>query len=471
MVYTESMAVAEKRMREHSVGVSVVGIGTIGLPTAIHIAHAGFPTIGIDVNRERVKKLNGNVLESEYPQMLRPLVSSGTIKATTDFSEAIPHSKIIVVCVPTPVGDDREINLSFLQRAARELAPHLTKGSLVVLESSITIGTTRSFGKLIEEKSGLRIGSDWGLAYCPERYNPGLPTETHAHVIYDKKTSALMMTLDQIPRVVGGVDEKSLKLARLFYSEFILAGVTPVADIETAEASKLMENIFRDVNIALVNEFAVIFSKLGLDTYDVIQAAETKPFAFLPHFPGLVGGECIPVDTWYLIKQAEKMGVDTKMMRVTREVNDGVADYFVSLLQKAFEERNVPINESKVCIMGIAYKKNIPDARVSLSNTIAQKVRNLGVQVVLCDPVIRQATGQTTDIRVDGCLDTEIRQSDAVILATDHDIFRSISLADLKRVMRTPILLDARNFYDQREAIAAGFYYRGLGKPENPRSL
>jgi nucleotide sugar dehydrogenase len=262
---------------------------------------------------------------------------------------------------------------------------------------------------------------------------------------------------------MGGINKKSVFIAKGVYSQFIKEDIKEVSSIECAEATKLFENVFRDVNIALVNEFALVCSKLGLDAYEVIEAASTKPFAFLPHYPGLVGGECIPVDTWYLIKQAEGIGVNTKLMRTAREINDYMAAYTVDMLRDALKGKNQKMEKSRIGILGLAYKKNVADSRVSLSKTIKEILEKQGAEVLMCDPVI-EMFDPSNNVKLTP-LDNFFKGLDGIVMATDHDIFNKINLEKARRMMRTRVIVDARNFFDAEKAKRLGFAYRGIGKP------
>ena len=264
---------------------------------------------------------------------------------------------------------------------------------------------------------------------------------------------------------MGGINKKSVFIAKGVYSQFIKEDITEVSSMECAEAIKLFENIFRDVNIALVNELALVCTKLGLDTYEVIEGAKTKPFAFLPHYPGLVGGECIPVDTWYLIKQAEELGVDTKLMRAAREINDYMAVYTVDMLRDALKDKNRKIKNSRIGILGLAYKKNVADSRVSLSKTVKDILEKQGAEVLMCDPVM-EILEVANDTKLTP-LDNFFEGLDGIIMATDHDIFSKIDLEKAGSKMRTRVIVDTRNFFDVEKVKRLGFTYRGIGKPVN----
>ncbi|MFA5862937.1 MAG: nucleotide sugar dehydrogenase [Candidatus Thermoplasmatota archaeon] len=449
-------AIAAKEAR-----VAVIGLGTIGLPLATFAAASGFRVRGLDIDPTRVGQINDRTVHFEYSAILRDLDATH-MRATTSATD-LAGTDAFFFCIPTPVDDHGRIVLAHLQNAAQAVAPHIRAGALVVLESSVEIGTTRWFAKVIEDASGKVAGRDYHLAYCPERYNPGLPSEQHAQVIYGKKVNlGGPLSYHNVPRVVGGIDASSTALATRIYSEILASKIQPVSAPEVAEAAKLMENIFRDVNIALANEFAEVLGALGVDTYEVVNAASSKGFAFLAHQPGLVGGECIPVDTWYLIRQAERVGVACDLMRAARKVNDGVVDHVVGATLDALENEGIALPGAKVTILGTAYKENVYDDRVSPSRQIAQRLRAKGIDAVLCDPVVKAHNHRTQDTLVD--LPEAIRDANAVILATAHREFRDISPESLAKSVRTRILVDARNALDHKAFRAAGFRVTAWGR-------
>jgi nucleotide sugar dehydrogenase len=272
----------------------------------------------------------------------------------------------------------------------------------------------------------------------------------------------ITFSLDKINRIVGGIDKKSTELARTIYSQFIVSDVTTVSSIETAEATKLIENIFRDVNIALVNEFAKIFPKFNLDIFEIIDAAKTKPFGFMPHYPGAgVGGECIPVDTWYLISQAEQLGVKSELMKIARQINDSMPNHMVQMLESELTKTDKKINLSKISILGLCYKKNIPDIRLSPALEIISILKEKNASVVVCDPVFDNTKSPVELVS----LNDVFKGTDAILLVTDHDVFSSLNFSDIKKQVRTPLIIDGRNFFSKSQLEELGFTYCAIGKP------
>lgn len=460
-IYLQKEPAIKGAIKNRKVRLAVVGVGTIGLPLATFLASKGFKVTAFDVSKERAAAINNGLVKFEYTKLLNAALEKKTIHATTD-PAALKPCDVIFVCVPTPLNRERSIDLTILESASEAIAKNMSRGTVVVFESSVAIGSTRKMISLIERVSGMKVNRDFGVAYCPERYNPTLPTESMPHVVYEGKDSGNKFTVDKVARVISGSDQKSAAIAKSIYSKFITSPIKELSSIETAEATKLLENIFRDVNIALANEMAKLLPKLGVDAFEVVDAAKTKPFAFLPHYPGAgVGGECIPVDTWYLIKQAEDIGFDTKLMRTAREVNDSMPVHVVELLKDALAKSGRKVSGSRITVLGLAYKKNIADARVSPSAYIVDILRGEGADVVVSDPFMEHS--RTKERLVP--LSEAFRQSDAVILATDHDLFRGIDLAKAGKEMRTRVLIDGRNFFSEKDAAASGFTYKSVGKP------
>lgn len=452
-----------ERVYNKEITVCVIGVGTIGLPLATFLAHKGFTVRGLDTSLKRVEQINSATVIYEYQDMLKEVTSNEKLKATTDPIEALDNAEVIFICVPTPLNAKNEMDISNLYDVSKKIAPHLKKGMILIFESSVAIGTTKQVSKNIEEMTELRFGKELGLAYCPERYNPTPMKKDKQDTEYNIQARGESFSVDKISRVVGGIDEKSTKIAKLFYSEFITSGVSELSSIEAAEATKLLENIFRDVNIALVNELAKIYPKFGLDVFEIINAAKTKPFAFMPHFPGAgVGGECIPVDTWYLISQAQELGIDTKLMKVARSVNDSMPEHVVSILEYEFDKIGKDLSSSQVTILGLCYKKNIPDIRLSPTFPLIEKLTAKNVNTIVCDPVYEKINSPVKLTPVND----SFKNSDAILLITDHDDFQNLDFKNISNDMNTKIIIDGRNFFNHEILDKFGFTYRAIGKPE-----
>ncbi|MDC0041945.1 nucleotide sugar dehydrogenase [Candidatus Nitrosopelagicus sp.] len=449
------------RIDNKDIKICVIGVGTIGLPLATMLAEKGFQVTGLDISSERVELINSGKVIYEYRDILEQ-VAGKKLVASTDPKISLENAEIIFVCVPTPLNQQNEMDIKNLVSVVDRIHPFIKKGMMIIFESSVAIGTTRKISKLIEEKTGFVFGKDLGLAYCPERYNPTPMKKKISDKEFNIESKGETFTVDKISRVVGGIDEKSSDIAHSIYSQFITTGVTKLSSIETAEATKLVENIFRDVNIALVNEFAKIFPKFDLDIFEIINAAKSKPFAFMPHYPGAgVGGECIPVDTWYLISQAEKIGLNTELMKVARKVNDSMPEFMLELLEIELVKHGKQLSDSKIAILGLCYKKNIPDIRLSPSLDVMKILENKGVDFRVCDPVYEKIESSFEL----SPLNEVFKGVDAILMITEHDNFKELDFSEIKDLMRTPIIIDGRNFFSKNDLISLGFSYAAIGKP------
>jgi len=461
-LYLQEIDQIVKRVNDKNITVCVVGVGTIGLPLATFLADKGFSVRGLDVSEKRVEQINSATVIYEYQDLLKKVTSNGNLKATTNPEKALQDVEAIFICVPTPLNTKNEMDISNLKDVSKKISPHLKKGMMLIFESSVAIGTTKQVSKNIEGMTELRFGKELGLAYCPERYNPTPMKKDKQDPEFNTQSRGESFSVDKISRVVGGIDEKSTKIAKLFYSEFISTEVSELSSIEAAEATKLLENIFRDVNIALVNELAKIFPKFGLDVFEIINAAKTKPFAYMPHYPGAgVGGECIPVDTWYLISQAEKLGIDSKLMKTARMVNDSMPEYVIELLEEELKKIDRKIDSSKVTVLGLCYKKNIPDIRLSPTFPLLEKLATKNVETIICDPVYE---GIKSPINLTP-ISEAFKDSDVIILMTDHDDFKKIDFVKIKNEMKSHIIIDGRNLFKDKKLKELGFVYRVVGKP------
>jgi len=463
MLYLDEIQESIQRIHDKQIKICVVGVGTIGLPLATFLAKEGFQVVGLDISQKRVDEINSARVVYEYTDILEDVVlKQKKLRATVNPKDALDGVEAIFVCVPTPLNDKMEMDVKNLIDVANRITPYLVRGMTLIFESSVAIGTTNEISKTIEKISGLKFGVDLGLAYCPERYNPTPMKKIKQDLEYNVAAKGESFTVDKISRVVGGIDEKSAKIAKTIYSQFIKTDVTELTSIEAAEATKLLENIFRDVNIALVNELAKVYPKFGLNVFEIINAAKTKPFAFMPHYPGAgVGGECIPVDTWYLISQAEKLGIDTKLMKVAREINDSMPHHMIALLEEELREFNRDLSSAKITILGLCYKKNVPDIRLSPTFTIIDQLKEKKTDIIICDPIYEKV-GSLVKLTP---LTEVFKDSDAILLVTDHDDFSSLDFNKIKAQMRTPILIDGRNFFNAEKLMSLGFKYRAIGKP------
>jgi UDP-N-acetyl-D-glucosamine dehydrogenase len=428
---TRTRPVAEElrqRIDNRTAKVSVIGLGYVGLPLAETFAWGGYPVLGFDIDAGKVARLKkgqsyiGHICSERVAEMM----ASGRFDATTDparFTEA----DAIIICVPTPLTEAREPDLSYITRTGDTLKRHLRPGQLVVLESTTYPGTTVDLLLPILEQSGLKGGRDFFLAYSPEREDPG-------NRDFSTRT---------IPKVVGGIDSTSRDLAVALY-EPVVEGVVPVSSTGVAEACKILENTYRAVNIALVNELKVVFDAMGIDVWEVIAAAKTKPFGFQAFYPGPgLGGHCIPIDPFYLTWAARRYGVNTRFIELAGEINHGMPHYVLTRVAEALNEEGKPLKGSRICVLGVAYKKDVDDPRESPAFTILELLAQRGAEVSYNDPHIPVLPRMRHHrIRLESKPLTEqfLAGLDCVVIVTDHSAF------DIPWVVRhAPLIVDTRN--------------------------
>jgi UDP-N-acetyl-D-glucosamine dehydrogenase len=411
--------------------IAIVGLGYVGLPLSLQFAKRGIRVIGLDIDERKVARLNGgeSYIHHIPSEAVAASLKEGLFEASVDFSR-VSQCRAVLICVPTPLGKNREPDISFVLSTGRSLAPHLEKGVLVVLESTTYPGTTEEeLRKVLEDGSGLRAGVDFHLAYSPEREDPGNPLSDVA----------------RIPKVVGGFTNECLRLASELYSS-ALNQVVPVSSCRVAEATKLLENIFRGVNIALVNELKLVYDAMGIDVWEVIEAARTKPFGFMPFYPGPgLGGHCIPIDPFYLTWKAREFGMSTRFIELAGEINTSMPDYVMSRLSEALNEVGKPIKGSRVLLLGLAYKANVDDDRESPSYVLLEKLFAKGAVVSYFDPyipVIRPSReyGHWAGQKRVVWGQEEISKADAVVVVTAH---RNVNYDELG--LWAKLIVDTRN--------------------------
>ncbi len=385
--------------------VAVVGLGYVGLPLAVEFAKAGFPVVGIDVDGNKTDSINRGI--SYIPDVptedVAKLVEDGKLRATTDFSE-IRSVDGIIICVPTPLSKTKDPDMRYIQSAAQSVARYLRPGHVISLESTTYPGTTDEFVKPILESSGLKVGKDIYLAFSPERIDPG-----------NKKYQ-----VKNTPKVVGGVDPASTEIVSYLYSH-VIDKVIPVSSAKAAEMTKLLENTFRSVNIALVNEFAIMSNILGIDIWEVIEAASTKPFGFMPFYPGPgIGGHCIPIDPHYLSWKLKTLNYNARFIELASEINTNMPRYVVQRVADALNEFEKSIKGSKILVLGVAYKKDIDDTRESPALDIIKLLEEKGAEVIYNDPYVPELNfngKQRKSVDLTGEL---LNSVDCVVIATDH---------------------------------------------------
>lgn len=421
-----------QRLESGAAGVGVLGLGYVGLPLALTFVEAGYRVLGFDIDGEKVERLNegGSYLSHLDDGRVSASVESGAFEATGEL-DRLDEPDALLICVPTPLTPQREPELKHVRRTVRSVAERLRPGQLVVLESTTYPGTTEEVVLPELESSGLRCGRDFFLAYSPEREDPGNPN-------YHTR---------DIPKVVGGVDEVSGELAARLYGDAVRSTVL-LGSTRAAEATKLTENIFRAVNIALVNELKVVYDRLGIDVWEVLDAASTKPFGFMRFEPGPGwGGHCVPLDPFYLSWKAREFGVSARFVELAGEVNWQVRRHVLRKLQEALNERGKPLRGSTILILGLAYKRDVADPRESPSFHFIDELRRRGAEVLYHDPLIPRAPSMRAwpDLppMESVALTAELLEDvDAVLLLTDH------SSVDYELVSRhAPLIVDSRGVY------------------------
>ncbi len=427
------------RIEKKSAIIGVVGLGYVGLPLVHASIEAGFSAIGFDTDQKKVDQLSrGESYIGHIPHdWLQSWLEADRFEATVN-ADQLAQADAILICVPTPLNESREPDLSYVVATAERIAAALRPGQLIVLESTTYPSTTRDVVLPILNTSGLKVGSDYFLAYSPEREDPGNPNFTAA----------------KIPKVVGGHDEASSAAATALYKK-IVSEVVPVSSCEVAEACKILENTYRAVNIALVNEMKVLCDRMGINIWDVIDAAKTKPFGFSAFYPGPgLGGHCIPIDPFYLSWLARKHGISTRFIELAGEVNSSMPEYVVNRLTVALNDHGKPVRGSKVAILGMAYKRDVDDPRESPSFVLLDKLRALGAEVSYNDPFIPQLPMMRHHNvpAMSSCdLTAEyLGAQDCVLIATDHTQYDCDFI-----VQHSSLVVDTRNATQGVEAVEA----------------
>lgn len=420
----------EEAFRNRSAKIGVIGLGYVGLPLIRAFISAGFHCLGFDVDQTKVEKLRAgqSYIKHISSEWISKYVSNGWLEPTAD-TRRLAEADALLICVPTPLNDTRDPDLSYIEATARQIADVLRPGQLIVLESTTYPGTTREVVLPILSAGGLKIGEDFFLAFSPEREDPGNP-----------KYSA-----ESIPKVVGGIDPESGRLAALLYAQAVVKVVT-VSNCEIAEAAKIIENTYRSVNIAMVNELKMLFDRMGIDVWEVIEAAKTKPFGYQAFYPGPgLGGHCIPIDPFYLSWLARRKGLTTRFIELAGEINTLMPRYVIGRLQAALNEQGKPMRGSKICVLGAAYKKDIDDPRESPSFELMELLIAGGAIISYNDPHIPVLPKMRHHRHLPEMNSTPLTSEflaglDCVLIATDHSAY------DYEFIVRhAPLIIDTRN--------------------------
>ena len=411
--------------------IAIIGLGYVGLPLSLQFARSGVPVLGLDIDVAKVEAINlgKSYIKHIEAQAVAEQVNAGRLNASVDFSR-VREVEAVIICVPTPLNKNREPDISYILKTGRAIAPHLHRGILVVLESTTYPGTTdEDLRSVLEDGSGLTAGVDFALAFSPEREDPGNPASQ----------------VRSIPKVVGGLTPACLEKAAALYHRAI-EKIVPVSSCRVAEATKLLENIFRSVNIALVNELKMIYADMGIDIWEVINAAKTKPFGYMPFYPGPgLGGHCIPIDPFYLTWKAREYGRNTRFIELAGEINTSMPEYVVNRVAEALNSARKAINGSQILILGLAYKPNVDDYRESPSFHLMELLDQKGARVAYHDPHVpvigqsREHSKWAGQRSVFWAKET-VSAFDVVLIATAHDAVNYKELAK-----RSQCIVDTRN--------------------------
>lgn len=426
-------------MEKHQEKVCVVGLGYVGFPLAVLAASKGYEVFGYDKDQEKLDRIEKgeNIVGEEY---LEETLKSAKINIIRNEKE-MANCEIFVIAVPTPVDEKYYPDLSFVESASRTVAENMKNGALVVVESTINPGVCEEVVRPVFEEKGWKVGETVFISHCPERINPGDPK----------------WNVTNIPRVVGSFDETGLKKSLEFYQSLLGDIVMPMKTIREAEAAKIIENSFRDVNIAFVNELAKSFDLMGIDIVNVIRGASTKPFAFMPHWPSCgVGGHCIPVDPYYLIEKAKENNFDHKFLRTARAINNSMPAYTIEILQDKLNEIEKPVKGARIGVLGVSYKANVGDLRESPALEIIELLEKHGAELHIFDPYVPKKSTVAS-------LEELLEKSEAIVITANHDEFLKISPEKLKE-NGIKVVLDGKNCLDKEKILEAGLIYKGIGR-------
>ena len=443
----------KKLIESSDISVCVIGIGRIGLPTALSFAKSGFRTIGVDVNEELINKIKNRNFplkdEPGYQEIFNQVIEERKFSSTIKIEDVVPNSQVILLSLPTPMDQNNIPDYTALRTVGRQLKNLVASGSIIIIESTIEPGFIENeWIDLIESgERGIKAGINIGIGVCPETANPG----------------EIMKDFEKLPRLVGATDEKTSQIITEIYKHVFPVEMIKMPDCKTANAVKLTTNIFRDVNIAFVNELALLFEKLGIDINTVLKAADQK-YNFQIHYPGAgVGGPCLPVNSYQMLNSAKEINDNLlKMVKVGREINEHMPYHVIELLKDALNEGNRQLESSEILILGISYKPNVKDIQLSPAEVIISELKKLGVKIRIFDPYFKN--GPIYGIETANSMDEGISKVDAAIIVTAHNEFQNIEPEYFVSKMKSPILIDTRGIIDMDAAKKAGLIFRGLGR-------
>ena len=440
-------------LKNKSLKIGVIGIGRIGLPTALCIANSGLETIGIDINEKLVNMVNSKDYplkdEPEFDKIFENVISQKKFSATTDITEAIPKCDVVILSLPTPMNNQNVPDYTALLTVGKSLNELLSDGQIVIVESTVEPGFVENeLLELIEgPQKSLKSGIDFHLAVCPETANPG----------------EIMKDFQKLPRLVGSIEEKISPIVSELYTHVFGVELIQMPNCKTANAVKLTTNVFRDINIAFVNELALLFEKLGIDTHTVIDAAKRK-YNFQPHFPGPgVGGPCLPVNSYQYLNSAKK--IDDNFLRIVQEarkINETMPHHVINLLISAFEQSEKNLDNSTVTLLGVSYKPNVHDIQIAPSEQIIKLLNQKNVNLKIFDPYFISET--VFEQKIKNSIDDAIDASDAIVIITGHKEFDNLDLEKISNSMNKPILIDCTGKINPLQAKSKGIIFRGIGR-------
>ena len=440
----------KRSLQSQTLKVCVIGIGRIGLPTALSFAKSGLETVGVDINKSLVENINSGIFplkdEPGYEEIFHEVIKSKKFSATTKIEDVLPESDLILLSLPTPMDENNIPDYSALRSVGTQLSKLLSPNSLVIVESTIEPGFIEDeMVSVISKSEKLKINETFFIGVCPENANPG-------EILHDFTT---------LPRLVGGINENITQIIKTVYNFVFPVELIEMPNCKTANAVKLTTNVFRDINIAFVSELSLMFEKLGIDTMKVLEAA-TKKYNFQVHYPGAgVGGPCLPINSYQLLNAGRRSGVSLNLIEQGRKINEKMPEHVVKLTLDAFKDANKTIQNSDILILGISYKPDVKDIQLTPAEDVIKKLQTLGVKIHLHDPYF--SGNEIFGIKVENNLDEIIEKVDASIIITAHKEFKEIDLSFFKK-MKTSILIDTRGIIEPVLASQANLIFRGLGR-------
>ena len=439
-----------KSLDSKTLRVCVIGIGRIGLPTALSFAKSGLQTIGVDINENLVQNINSGKFplkdEPGYNEIFDDVIKNKKFSATTNIEEVVPNSDLILLSLPTPMDENNIPDYSALRNVATKLSEILSPNSLVIVESTIEPGFIEDEMVSIISKSGrLEIEKNFFIGVCPENANPG-------EILHD---------FTNLPRLVGGINHNITKIIKTIYKFVFSVELVEMPDCKTANAVKLTTNVFRDINIAFVSELSLMFDKLGIDTIKVLEAAKKK-YNFQVHYPGAgVGGPCLPINSYQLLNTGKRTGSKLSIIEAGRKINENMPEHVIELTSDAFKECKKSIQNSEILILGVSYKPDVKDIQLSPAEHIIRKLQDLGANIHIYDPYF--SSSQVFGITSEDNIEDIISKVDAVIIVTGHDEFKKLQIHTFTK-MQHPILIDTRGIIDPSIAKQEKLIFRGLGR-------